>query len=225
MSEMIMYSGITRGLFDVISVDKQSGLFIYQVELNPILVNHLSCGDSVAIDGVCQTVVCVNGNTVTFHAMAETLAKTTLIDLYCGRKVSVERSLRVGDENGGHDLAGHVFDVGKILEKRVVQSNLALVIQCPKSCIDFIFVKGFIGVDGSSLTVGEVNPEDATFVVHLTPQTIELTQFAQKQPGEKVNLELDAKTVAIVETTKRYFDSVLIRLEKIEQTLTQLTKP
>lgn len=219
-----MYSGITRGLFEVVSVDKQSGLFVYQVELNPILVDHLRCGDSVAIDGVCQTVVCVDGNLVTFHAIAETLARTTLIDLHCGRKVSVERSLRVGDENGGHDLAGHIFDVGKILEKRAIQPNLALVIQCPKPCIDFVFTKGFIGVDGSSLTVGEVNKDDATFVVHLTPQTIHLTQFSQKQPGDKVNLEFDAKTVAMVETTKRYFDSILTRLASVEQKLIQLTK-
>lgn len=208
-----MYSGITAGLFEVISIDNTHPFLAYTVLLNNKLTHHLSVGASVSIDGVCQTVVSIDGYKVTFHAIPETLSKTTLRDLFVGRRVSVERSLRWGEENGGHELAGHIFETGKIIEKTIFETNLCLTIQCSARCIEFIFEKGFIGLDGSSLTVNNVDQNACTFQVHLIPETLRRTHFKNKSLQENVNIELDAKTVVVVETIQRSFSDKLNQLE------------
>ena len=101
-----MYSGITQGLFIVKSLIKRPGLFHYSVALNEELAKDLKIGSSVSINGVCQTVVAISGYEVSFDAMQETLVKTTLNELFIGRKVSVERSIGFGDEIGGHETDG-----------------------------------------------------------------------------------------------------------------------
>lgn len=197
-----MYSGITSGLFEVVFVEKSPGLTIYSVRLNAKLTESLNTGASVAIDGVCQTVVAVRGDDVTFHAIQETLNCTTLNALTVGRWVSVERSLRYGDEVGGHEVAGHVIGTARIVEKESAQDSLTLTLQCPSEWMRFILTKGFIAVDGSSLTVGEVKP-DGKFKLHLIPETLRLTNFSRKQEGDLVNIELDHRTQAIVMTVER----------------------
>ncbi len=198
-----MYSGITRGLFDVIHVDKQTGLTKYIVKLNDELIDGVEIGASINIDGVCQSVIHINHNEVTFQAIAETLQRTTLNDLYVGRKVSVEKSLCYGDVIGGHEIAGHVIGTATVKEIHPSENNLTLVLQCPKEWLKCIFIKGFIAVDGSSLTVGEINRNESTFKIHLIPETIRVTNFGNKKVGDKVNIELDFKTQAIVQTVER----------------------
>lgn len=217
-----MYTGITKGLFKVIHISQKPGLLTYVVELNATLANDVKIGDSISIDGVCQTVTHINGYQVTFDAMAETLAKTTLCNLQVGTKVSVERSARYGDENGGHELAGHVFEVGTILEKKTSANNVTLVIQCSAKCIQYVFEKGFIGIDGSSLTIGTVDKEQFTFEIHLIPETLRVTNLGNKQPGDKVNIELDAKAVIIFETVGKQLSYIQERLNRLEETVALL---
>jgi riboflavin synthase len=200
--EGIMYSGITSGLFDVVKVEKKPGLMTYIVQLNSNLLNNLKIGASVSIDGVCQTVVSIVGNDITFNAIQETLERTTLSQLQPGSKVSVERSLCYGDEVGGHEVAGHVIGTAKLVDIITAENNLSLTFQCPPEWMKFIFTKGFIAVDGSSLTVGQVNPQGA-FTVHLIPETLRLTNFGTRQIGDLVNIELDHKTQTIVTTVER----------------------
>lgn len=197
-----MYSGITQGLFEVTHVDKKPGLITYSIKLNPELTNGLKISASIAIDGVCQTVVSIQDHSITLNAMQETLAKTTLSDLYVGRKVSVERSLRVGDENGGHEVAGHVIGTATITDVKPFENNLNIIIRCDKEWLKYILPKGFIAVDGSSLTVGEVD-SSGTFAIHLIPETLRLTNFGNKKIGDKVNIELDHRTRTIVDTVER----------------------
>lgn len=197
-----MYTGITRGVFPVVAVENYPGHTHFTVQLNDALTRGIEIGASVAIDGVCCTVVAHEGQCLSFDAMQETRALTTLADLYVGRGVSVERSCRVGDELGGHDVFGHVIGVGTISAKRSVGEQLDLSIQVPAAWMRFILHKGFIAVDGSSLTVGNVRPE-GEFELHLIPETLRVTNFAKKQVGDKVNIELDPRTVAIVETVER----------------------
>jgi riboflavin synthase len=197
-----MYSGITRGLFEVVYVEKKPGLIIYTVKLTAELIDNLTIGASVAIDGVCQTVVTIDDNKVTFNAMQETLNKTTLADLYEGRRVSVERSLRYGDEIGGHEVAGHVLGTAKISQIKQTENNLMLLICCPKEWMKYILPKGFIAVDGSSLTVGNVDSV-GTFALHLIPETLRLTNFGNKEVGDLANIELDHKTQTIVDTVEK----------------------
>jgi riboflavin synthase len=197
-----MYSGITAGLFEVTSVDKKPGLMTYSVRLTAPLLDKLKIGASVSIDGVCQTVVSIIDQDVTFNAIQDTLDRTTLPQLQLGSKVSVERSLNYGDEVGGHEVAGHVLGTGKIYALRPTENNLDLTIQCPAEWMKYIFHKGFIAVDGSSLTVDQVDPQ-GFFTLHLIPETLRLTNFGYKKVGDLVNIELEHRTQTIVATVER----------------------
>lgn len=219
-----MYTGITKGLFKVTQVEKKPGLIIYAVELNEELIHGLNISDSVAIDGVCQSVVKIEHHQVTFNAMAETLSKTTLDDLFVGRKVSVERSARIGEEIGGHECAGHVFETATIIERISTENNLSLTIQCSNRCIQYIFEKGFIAIDGSSLTVGKINQEQNSFKIHLIPETLRLTNFGNKKVGDKVNIEIDHKTKVMVDTTQIFLSQLQIKSNQLEQRILELEK-
>ena len=202
-----MYTGITQGLFTVTKVTKTANCITYLVRLNLKLMEGLEIGASVAIDGVCQTVVAINGNEVEFNAAGKTLELTTLNALYEGQLVSVERSAKFGDEIGGHQMAGHVFGVAEVVAREEHEDNLMMTIKAPENAIEYILDKGYVGLDGSSLTVHDVNTEQYTFVINLIPHTLEVTNFKNKKVGDKLNLELDANTVTIVETIKRYMQS------------------
>ena len=199
-----MFTGITRGLFEVVSVDRQPTLLRFEVDLGEYGAG-LEHGASVSIDGVCQTVVATSGPRVTFEAIVETLRLTTLGALEVGSKVSVERSVRVGDEIGGHDVSGHVVGTGTISKRWEEDANVGLGITVPADWMRFILHKGFIAVDGSSLTIGEVGRD--SFEVHLIPETLQRTHLGSKEVGAKVNIELDPRTVAIVETVERVLAS------------------
>lgn len=203
-----MYTGITRGVFPVVAVDERDGVTHFSVELDDTLSRHVEIGASVAIDGVCCTVVSQAGRRLSFDAIQETRSLTTLGDLKVGRGVSVERSCKVGDELGGHDVFGHVVGTGTIERIAHVGEQLDLTIRVPSGWMRFILHKGFVALDGSSLTVGETrhgghDGPDGTFDVHLIPETLRVTNFAKKRVGDKINVELDARTVAIVETVER----------------------
>lgn len=197
-----MYTGITRGTFPVTRLEREPNLLRYAVKLDRALARGLEPGASVAIDGVCQTVVALRGTEVTFDAIRETLDKTTLSELRVGARVSVERSYRIGDELGGHELAGHVAGTGTI--EHVVKDGhrVSLRIAVPKAFMRYVLPKGFVAVDGSSLTVGNTFARGA-FEVHLVPETLRLTNLGKKRVGDRVNVELDARTVAIVDTVER----------------------
>jgi riboflavin synthase len=217
-----MYTGITRGVFPVVAVEERAGVTRFSVELDDALSRDVQIGASVSIDGVCCTVVAQAGQRLTFDAMQETRSLTTLNELYVGRGVSVERSCRVGDELGGHDVFGHVMGTGTVGLARYVGEQLDLTIHVPASWMRFILHKGFVALDGSSLTVGTVRAEagsrgacgagpaaaaatkpEGSFDVHLIPETLRVTNFSKKRSGDRVNVELDARTVAIVETVER----------------------
>jgi riboflavin synthase len=180
------------------------------VELNDELSQGLTPGASVSIDGVCLTAVAIDRHRVSFQAVEETLRLTTLGGLRSGDRVSVERSLRAGDEIGGHELAGHVSGTGTITESIPRGDGLDLRVTVPSDWMKFILPKGFIAVDGSSLTVGETDAS-GWFWLHLIPETLRLTNFGRKRVGERVNIELDARTVAIVSTVERVLAERLSR--------------
>ena len=196
-----MYTGITAGTFPIVALERGAGRLDLTVGLSSELREGLKVGASVAVDGVCLTVVSWNDQGVLFHAVAETLERTTLGSLVVGSRVAVERSFQYGQEMGGHEVAGHVIGTGVVTDVRINGAAHQLSIGVPKDWMRFIFEKGFIAVDGSSLTVGQVR-EDG-FDLHLIPETIRLTNLGAKRPGDRVNIELDARTVAIVETVER----------------------
>jgi riboflavin synthase len=200
-----MFTGITRGTFPVTHVVRAPDLLRYSVDLGPELSAGLQLGASVSVDGVCQTVMALNGTEASFEAIAETLRVTTLDTLSIGQRVAIERSARVGDEIGGHDVSGHVRGTGTLLEVRAHGATHDVRIGIPAAWLKYVLEKGFIAVDGSSLTVGATGSEGERgfFEVHLIPETLRLTNFGHKRAGDRVNVELDPRTVAIVETVER----------------------
>ena len=182
-----MFTGIVEGLCPVVAV-RRGAVWRLTIELGE-LANDVKPGDSVAIDGACLTAVAVEGSRVDFEAIGETLARTTLASLSVGRKVNIERSLRVGDRLGGHFVAGHVDAVGMIRAKRPQPNQTLLRVAIPAELMRFVAVKGSVAVDGVSLTVVEVARE--AFAVALIPFTLEHTTLGFKGPGDAVNVEVD----------------------------------
>ncbi len=200
-----MFTGITRGTFPITRVTRGQGMVSYEVELDDTLVKGLELGASVSIDGVCQTAIAISGHRVGFDAIGETLDKTTLDTLELGQLVSVERSYRIGDEMGGHEVAGHVSGTGEIAATEREGDNLTLRIRVPATWMKYILPKGFVALDGSSLTIGKTDPE-GSFEVYLIPETVKRTNLGKKKVGERVNVELDHRTVAIVDTVERVLE-------------------
>lgn len=211
-----MYTGITQGLYPVKSVKKSDNFLTYVVELDDRLMQDLQIGASVSVDGVCQTVVSIHNNQVTFNAIDETLRKTTLADLETGDKVSIERSATANAEMGGHCMYGHVYGMAEVVNLEKSENNLKLTFKCPNVMMLYLFEKGFVGINGSSLTVNDVNLTNDTFSVNLIPHTLLVTDFSNKKVGSKVNIELDATTVTIVETIKRLNETGMLRFNSLK---------
>jgi riboflavin synthase len=155
----------------------------------PVTAASLRAGDSVAVSGVCLTAESVDRSTVVFHAVPETIRRTTLGGLHRGSTVNVEPALRAGDPLGGHYVQGHVDVVGKIQSVEAEGEGLRVVIEAPPELLRYCVEKGSVAVDGVSLTVAELF--DDSFAVALVPHTIEATTLSELAPGREVNLEPD----------------------------------
>lgn len=194
-----MFSGIVQTTVPVASYLQSGDTHRLVLSFTDELKSGLEIGASVAIAGVCLTVVAIESEHVSFDISSETLERTTLGSLSAGDLVNVERSIRVGDEIGGHILSGHVVTTGEIIQ--ILDSKF--YIQIPKGLMKYVLEKGFIAVDGCSLTVVAPDAETGVFTVALIPETLERTTFGARQVGDKVNVEIDAQTQAIVDTTER----------------------
>lgn len=199
-----MFTGIVQALAKISALQKKNSILRYAVNFPSELLLDLKRGASVSIDGTCQTVVDIEGNEVWFEAIEVTLAVTTLNSLEIGSSVNVERSLKMGDEIGGHLLSGHVY--GK-LPIASIEENI-YTFKCPAEWMKYLFPKGFIALDGVSLTLAAVTKELACFSVHLIPETLKRTTLGHKKEGSFVNLEFDAMTLATVDTVLRYSSEV-----------------
>ncbi len=199
-----MFTGIVQLNAPVVSVIKRSGLLHVALELGEAFVIGLERGASVAVDGVCLTALDIKGGRVAFDVMQETLEKTSLSSLAIGRRVNVERSTRFGDEVGGHVVSGHVTGVGEIIDVRQSENNQVVTFRVPQTWMKYILPKGFIALDGASLTIVDVDRVNNTFTVALIPETLRLTTFGWKREGDRVNVEIDSRTQAIVDTVENY---------------------
>lgn len=199
-----MFSGIVQRQCSVKKMIPSEGLLRFTVELNE-LAEDVRIGASVAVSGVCLTVVEKTAKEVTFDVIQETLTKTTLGMIHEGDQVNIERSVRVGDEIGGHRVSGHVTGMATIRSIETPTNNWIVTLGCDPVWIDYLLPKGFVALDGCSLTIVEVGSD--WFTVHLIPETLRVTTFGQKKVGDKVNLELDPETQAIVATVKRYLSN------------------
>ena len=195
-----MYTGIVAGTVPILNAEAGDGFRFFTVDLAGFDGN-LEIGASVALDGVCMTVVAIDSGKIGFEAIKETLDRTTLAERVTGDFLNVERSLRMGDELGGHLLSGHVMCTAEILDRAEVGEGMDLRVSMPDEARSYVLEKGYVAVDGMSLTVGRV--EESGFDLHIIPETIRVTTIGQKSVGDKVNIEVDSQTQAIVDTLSR----------------------
>ena len=186
----------------VVSVEQPAADFrTHTVELPEDMANGLQTGASVAHNGCCLTVTETDGRTARFDLMAETLDKTNLGRLKTGDLVNLERAARFGDEIGGHLMSGHITATTEILRIERTEHNTTMHFALPAALKPYILPKGFVGLDGCSLTIGSVGED--SFCVHLIPETLRRTLFGTRQAGDTVNLEIDPQTQAVVDTVGR----------------------
>ncbi|MFZ3515622.1 riboflavin synthase subunit alpha [Vibrio harveyi] len=196
-----MFTGIVQGTAKVVHIDKKDRFQTHVVELEGALSEGLEIGASVAHNGCCLTVTKIEGSQISFDLMQATLALTNLGELIAGDSVNIERAAKFGDEIGGHSMSGHISLMAEIAEVIDTPNNRTIWFTLPQESMKYVLAKGYIGLDGCSLTIGEV--EDNRFSVHLIPETLERTLFGRRQVGEKINVEFDPQTQAIVDTVER----------------------
>jgi riboflavin synthase len=197
-----VFTGIVRGAFEVVAREATETALRLAVQLDTDTSRGLELGASVAVSGACLTVVKLEADCAWFDVVAETLARTRLGSVQVGTHVNIERSLRAGDELGGHWVSGHVWGTGGVQSITVQNDEHEVWVAVPKDWMQYLHPKGFITLDGCSLTIGQTRPEGA-FALHLIPETVRRTTLGALTVGARVNLELDATTVTIVNTTRR----------------------
>ena len=194
-----MFTGIVQGKGEIVSIETGNEITTLQIKVPS--TEALQIGASISIDGVCLTATAFTDDIVSFDVIPETLEKTTLGQLEQGHQVNVERSLRYGEEVGGHLLSGHIIGRGLVTKSERVGDGAQYSIIAPPNVRKYIVSKGYVGIDGISLTIGDVSEDH--FDLHLIPETLRLTTIGDKQVGDAVNLEIDSTTMMIVETVER----------------------
>lgn len=199
-----MFTGIVQAQVQVNEVVQRDNFIRLTLQATPALLGMLQRGASIAVNGTCLTATEFDeaAGWVSFDVIDETLQKTNLGTLRPGNRVNFERSLKFGDEIGGHIVSGHVSATAEILAIKRSSDNCAMQLSFPAELAAFIQPKGFIAVDGASLTVGAI--EGYSFWLHLIPETLAVTTLGSKQVGDRLNLECDQQTVTIVQTVERY---------------------
>lgn len=194
-----MFTGIVQGKGSILSISEGESVWTFVIALPDI--EGLARGASVAINGVCLTATEIDGSSVAFDVIQETLQRTNLSNLSVEDTVNVERSLKMGDELGGHLLSGHIMGLGEIKHKATIGEAVDMTIEVPSSMMKYVHEKGYIGLNGASLTIGNV--EDNRFNIHLIPETLRLTTFETVAIGDAINIEIDAMTQTVVATVER----------------------
>jgi riboflavin synthase len=201
-----MFTGIVQSQAEVIAIISKNNAIRLKISLENSMIDNLAIGASVAINGVCLTAVefgslTSNNSYISFDVIDETLRVSNLADISVGSVVNVERSLKVGDEIGGHMLSGHVHTQAVVANRIDSKDNCTLSFTLSPEYKKYIFAKGFISINGISLTLGaEVSD---LFSVHLIPETLSRTNLQNIVVGDKVNIELDQQTMTIVDTIER----------------------
>ncbi len=186
-----MFTGIVEEVGEVLAVRESAEVVLLTVR-GPTVTSDAAHGDSIAVNGVCLTVIDPAGSTdgtFTVELVPETLKRSSLSAAVSGAGVNLERAMRAGGRLGGHIMQGHVDGVATLLRRNPAERSDELVFSLPPDLARYVVEKGSIAVDGVSLTVADVT--DDTFVVALIPTTLANTTLGVRQPGDTVNIEVD----------------------------------
>ena len=209
-----MFTGIVQGIATVRSITDRPGLRSFTLALPPGFGEGLAIGASVAVDGVCLTATRLYGEggaptAADFDVMQQSLSLTTLGGLQEGSLINVERAAKDGAEIGGHPLSGHVDFMATVAEVRRPENNHVLKIAVPAPWMRYVFAKGYIAVNGCSLTAAEVHRGEGWFEVWLIPETLRMTTFGAKREGDALNIEIERQTQVFVDTVREAIDERL----------------
>ncbi len=220
-----MFTGIVQGTARVQSLLDKPGLRSITLAFAPGFCEGLAVGASVSVDGVCLTATAVHaGDAADFDVMQQSLALTTLAGLAEGSALNVERAAKDGAEIGGHPLSGHIDFMARVVQVRRPENNQVLRIEVPAPWMRYVFAKGYIAVNGASLTVAEAQREAGGagwFEVWLIPETLRMTTFADKPVGALMNIEIERSTQVFVDTVR---DAIAERLGPLLPALAALLR-
>ena len=198
-----MFTGIIKAIARVSQFEEKQGVWRLSLTCPGEFLVEVEIGASIAIDGACLTVVAFTDDTVAFDVIQETYQRTTMQYLSVGNDVNCERAARFGDEIGGHMLSGHILTTAEIVEIDKTDDQYIVYMQIGSEWMPYIFSKGYIALNGASLTIVDVDTSTATFNVHLIPETLQKTTFSEKSVGDRINVEIDSQTQVIVDTMQR----------------------
>jgi len=204
-----MFTGIIEEIGIIKNIKHNSLGLDIEIEANKIL-SDLQLGDSVSVNGCCQTVTQINGNIFTIQAVLETVNITNFKNLKTNSNVNLERALTLNTRLGGHIVSGHVDDVGKIISINNMGNSVIFQISVPDNIMKYLIYKGSITINGVSLTICELNEND--FKVSIIPHTIENTTFKELNTGDEVNLEPDI--------ISKYVEKLLMKKDNVESKIT-----
>jgi riboflavin synthase len=183
-----MFTGLIETVGTVANIERRgsAALLVVVADFPPA---EIGLGDSVAVNGICLTLVAKEGGTFAFDVSPETLERGGFRNLRSGSRVNLERALRVGDRLGGHIVTGHVDCTAKVAERREVSGNLVISFRVPVEFARYLVAKGSVAIDGISLTVNSVAAD--SFSVNIIPHTAVKTTLHDRKPGDEVNIETD----------------------------------
>lgn len=200
-----MFTGIVQELAEVVAISQQEGITRLEIAISAERRAGLAAGASVAINGTCLTVARQTPEAVGFDVIAETLDRSNLGRLEVGHRVNVERSATLADEIGGHRVSGHISTTARIDAIASNEANRVMRFAVAAEWLRLLFHKGFVALDGASLTISAMDRESGWIEVSLIPETLARSTLGFRRPGDEVNLEVDSETQAIVETVERLF--------------------
>jgi len=198
-----MFTGIVQGMAHVQEITDLADIRRLTICFPPEGTRDLSVGASVSIGGVCLTVTATTGDVAEFDVIPESLARTTLGRLETGDAINYERAATFGSEIGGHVLSGHVSGVVEVVGREDSPNACVMTLLTPPEWLPYLLPKGFVALNGCSLTIGAVDESTHQFQVHLIPETLRITTFGSSGIGTSLNLEVDAMTQAVVATVER----------------------
>ena len=196
-----MFTGIVQTKGPVVRAAISQGIMRLVIGTPDGFVDGLERGASISINGVCLTAVEWTDSQVEFDVIDETLRLTNLGALILGTPVNLERAARFGDEIGGHLLSGHIHGMATVMSIERTESNVAMELSIPNRWTPYVISKGYIAINGCSLTIGRV--ENERFWLHLIPETLEVTNLSDCKIGDCLNVEIDHQTMVIVDTVER----------------------
>ena len=199
-----MFSGIVQETGKVIGFVKEKDIFNLSIECSSEFISDLKKGASISVDGVCLTVKDENPEILRFDLVEETIMRTNFQNIKTGDNVNLERSLKMGDEIGGHPVSGHIHGISKVISIDKRDQSWDVKFSVEPFMHDYMLHKGYVAINGCSLTVGEVSNE--SFMIHLIPETLSITNLFQLEQDSVVNIELDQNTIIIADTVKKYLD-------------------